>query len=215
MMDNVILNIRRGSWKFWCCWGLYKLMRLVSIKSQIISDQNPLTTGLFITRPEIIFKRIKEEQIELTLTINFQADREVVMESIDLIHKVFLLARSIGFNINNVIRLIDYKYIEVLVQRYKKRPNLSRINKFNYNMGYRLSMNNFRSNELDNIGLGWLNDSISNLSMFITKFRPGGYRYHNILEVLFFNVLQNIITLVCNRNIKYSMIINEAINKMV
>ncbi|KON71460.1 Phosphoribosyl-AMP cyclohydrolase [Candidatus Hodgkinia cicadicola] len=215
MMDNVIINIMRGSWRFWCCWGLYKLMRLVSIKSQIISDQNPLTTGLFISRPEIIFKRIKEEQIELTLTINFQADREVVMESVDLIHQVFLLARSIGFNINNVIRLIDYKYIEVMVQRYKKRPNLSRINKFNYNMNYRLSMNNFRSNELDNITLGQLNDSISNLSIFITKFRPGSYRYHNILEILFFNILQNIITLVCNRNIRYSVLINKAINRMV
>ncbi len=136
------------------------------------------------------------------------------MESVDLIHQVFLLARSIGLNINNIIRLIDYKHIETLTQRYKKRSNLSRINKFNYNMGYRLLMNNSQSNEFDNITLAQLNDSISNLSMFITKFRPSGYRYHNILEILFFNILQNIITLVYNRNIKYSVLINKAINRM-
>ncbi len=95
-------------------------MVLVCIKSQIISDQNQLTTDLLTTRPRYIFKRIKEEQTELTFTINFQADREAIIESVDLIHQVFLLARSIGLNINNVIRLIDYRLIEALTQRYEK-----------------------------------------------------------------------------------------------
>ncbi len=95
-------------------------MGLVCIKSQIISDQNQLTTDLLTTRPRYIFKRIKEEQTELTFTINFQADREAIIESVDLIHQVFLLARSIGLNINNVIRLIDYRLIEALTQRYEK-----------------------------------------------------------------------------------------------
>ncbi len=95
-------------------------MALVCIKSQIISNQNQLTTDLLTTRPRYIFKRIKEEQTELTFTINFQADREAVIESVDLIHQVLLLARSIGLNINNVIRLIDYRLIEALTQRYEK-----------------------------------------------------------------------------------------------
>ncbi|PIM95476.1 Phosphoribosyl-ATP pyrophosphatase [Candidatus Hodgkinia cicadicola] len=215
MIDNFAINIRRKSWKPWCYWGLYELMELVCIKSQIISNQNQSTTDLFTTRQKHIFKRIKEEQTELTFTINFQADREAIIESVDLIHQVFLLARSIGLNINNIIRLIDYRYIEALTQCYKKWPNLSRINKSNYTMGYRLSMNNFWSNKLDNITLDRLNDSISNLSMFITKFRPDGYRYYDILEILFFNILQNIITLIYNRDIKYSITINKAINKLV
>ncbi|PIM95306.1 Phosphoribosyl-ATP pyrophosphatase [Candidatus Hodgkinia cicadicola] len=215
IMDNFAINVRRKSWRSWCHWGLYELMVLVCIKSQIISDQNQLTTDLLTTRPRYIFKRIKEEQTELTFTINFQADREAIIESVDLIHQVFLLARSIGLNINNVIRLIDYRLIEALTQRYEKWPNLSRINKSKYTMGYRLSMNSFWSNNLDNITLGRLNYSISNLSMFITKFRPGDYRYCSILETLFFNILQNIIILIYNRDIKYSTTINEVINKLV
>ncbi len=75
-------------------------------------------------------------------------------------------------------------------------------------------MNNFRSNRLDNITLSRLNNSISNLFMVITNLRTGSYRYRNILNGLFYNVLYNIITLICNRSIKYSMVINEIIDKM-
>ncbi len=46
--------------------------------------------------------------MELTLAVNFQVNRKIIIESIDLILQVFLLARRIGLNINNVIRLIDY-----------------------------------------------------------------------------------------------------------
>ena len=142
-MDKVVINVRRRYWRPCNYLVLYRLMWLVCIKSQIISDQNPLTTDLLTTRPKFILRRIKEEQTELTLAIRFQADCEIVMESIDLIHQVLLLARSIGLNINNVIRLIDYRHIETLTQCYKKRPNLLRINRLNYNRGYRLPMNDF------------------------------------------------------------------------
>ncbi len=114
MMDKVVINVRGRYWRPWNYLVLYRLMWLVCIKSQIISNQNPLTTDLLTTRPKLILRRIKEEQTELTLAIRFQVDCEIVMESVDLIHQVLLLARSIGLNINNVIRFIDYKTIKVI-----------------------------------------------------------------------------------------------------
>ena len=50
--------------------------------------------------------------------------------------------------------------------------------------------------------------------MVITKLGTNGCRYHNVLNMLFLDVLQNIITLIYNRGIKYSEIINEVINRM-
>ncbi|PIM96045.1 hypothetical protein [Candidatus Hodgkinia cicadicola] len=214
MRYNVQINVRRRPWRSWSCFGLYRLIDLVSIKSQILSDRNSWITELLTTRPWFIFKRIKEEQMELTLAVNFQVNRKIVIESIDLILQVFLLARRIGLNINNVIRLIDYWNIVASTQRFNKWSNFSRPNKSNYNTNYRSSMNNFRSNRLDNITLSRLNNSISNLFMVITNLRTGSYRYRNILNGLFYNVLYNIITLICNRSIKYSMVINEIIDKM-
>ncbi len=214
MMDNVIINIRKRSWRSWCYWSLYRLTEIVCIKSQLILDQNSLITELLTTRPKFILKRIKEDWIELTFAVNFQVDYRVVMKSIDLTLQVFLLARSIGLNIDNIIRQITYNNIEALTQRYRKRPTMLRINRFNYNRDYRLSMNSFRNNELDNIILSRLNNSILNLSIFITKLGTNDYRYQKVIDMLFSNILQNIVTLIYNSNIKYSEIINDVINKI-
>ncbi len=214
MMDSVIINIRKRSWRSWCYWSLYRLTEIVCIKSQLILDQNSLITELLTTRPKFILKRIKEDRTELTFAVNFQVDYRVVMKSIDLTLQVFLLARSIGLNIDNVIKQITYNNIEELTQRYRKRPTMLRINRFNYNRDYRLSMNSFRNNELDNIILSRLNNSILNLSIFITKLGTNDYRYQKVIDMLFSNILQNIITLIYNSNIKYSEIINDVINKI-
>lgn len=63
---------------------------------------------LLVAGPRFILKQIKEKQMKLVLAVNFQANREVVMKSVDLVLQVFLLARSIGLNIDNVIRYVNY-----------------------------------------------------------------------------------------------------------
>ncbi|PIM95072.1 Phosphoribosyl-AMP cyclohydrolase [Candidatus Hodgkinia cicadicola] len=195
-------------------FGLYGLIDLVCFKAQTLSDRNSWITKLLAAKPRVIFKRIKEEQVELTLAVNFQVNHAVVMESIDLMLRVIILARSIGLNINNVVRLIDYWNIVASTQRFNKWSNFSRSTKSNYNRNYRLSMNKFRSNKLDNITLSRLNNSISNLFVIITKLGTNNYRYKNILIDIFYNILSNIITLICNRGVKYSMMISETIDKM-
>ncbi len=54
-------------------------------------------------------------------------------------------------------------------------------------------MNDFRSNMLDNIILNGLNNLISNLFVVVTKLGTHGYWYRNILNMLFHNILQNVI----------------------
>ncbi|PIM96162.1 Phosphoribosyl-ATP pyrophosphatase [Candidatus Hodgkinia cicadicola] len=213
MMDNMFGG-RRRYWRSYDYVGLYSLIDLVCFKAQTISDQNSWITRLIAARPKVIFKRIKEEQVELTLAVNFQVNHVVIIESIDLMLRVIILARSIGLNINKVARLINYWNIVALTQRFNKWSNVLRSNRSNYNINYRLSMNKFRSNKLDNITLSKLNNSISNLFIVVTKLGISSYRYNNILIDLFYNILYNIITLICNRNIKYSLMIDEIIDKI-
>lgn len=58
---------------------------------------------MVVVGSRFILKKIGEEQTELFLAINYETNREVVMESVDLIFHVVLLARSIGLNLNNII----------------------------------------------------------------------------------------------------------------
>lgn len=176
-------------------------------------DQTLWTTKLLTTRPRFILKRIKEEQMKLILAVNYNVNHRVVMKSVDLIFQVFLLARSIGLNINNIIRLINYWNIVAITQHYDKWSSLLRTNKLNFNMNYQFSINNTRSNKLDNIILNGLNNLISDLFNVIFKLGLDGYRYHNKLITLFYNILQNVIALICNRGIKCSVMFNEVINK--
>ncbi|PIM96277.1 Phosphoribosyl-AMP cyclohydrolase [Candidatus Hodgkinia cicadicola] len=212
-MENIRINIRKGSWRSCNCSGLYRLANLVCIKSQILLDQTLWTTKLLTTRPRFILKRIKEEQMKLILAVNYNVNRRVVMKSVDLIFQVFLLARSIGLNINNIIRLINYWNIVAITQHYDKWSSLLRTNKLKFNMNYQFSINNIRSNKLDNIILNGLNNLISDLFNVIFKLGLDGYRYHNKLITLFYNILQNVIALICNRGIKCSVMFNEVINK--
>lgn len=75
-------------------------------------------------------------------------------------------------------------------------------------------MNNFRSNKLDNIILNGLNNSISNLFIVVSKLGMCCYRYHNILNMLFHNILHNVIALICNRGVKCSVMMDDVINKI-
>lgn len=100
-----------------------------------ISDWNTWTTELLTTGPIFTLKQIRHEQMELTLAVNFQTNREVVMEFVALIFQVFLLARRIGLNINNVIRLIDYWNTVATTQRCDKWSNLLKVNGLDYAIG--------------------------------------------------------------------------------
>ncbi|PIM96035.1 Phosphoribosyl-AMP cyclohydrolase [Candidatus Hodgkinia cicadicola] len=208
-MDNVFA----GGMRSWNCWNLYELIDLVSIKSQIISDQNSWTTKMVVAGPKLILKKIGEEQTELFLALNYETNREVVMESVDLIFHVVLLARRIGLNLNNIMRLIGYVNTKTSTQHPIKRPNLLRVNKPNYGMNYPLLIHNIRRIKQCNVLFDRLNSSILNLFMVVVGLGTNGCRYHDVLNMLFFDVLRNIITLICNRNIKYSEVVNEVINR--
>ncbi|PIM96939.1 Phosphoribosyl-AMP cyclohydrolase [Candidatus Hodgkinia cicadicola] len=208
-MDNMFVGKRR-SWNY---WYLYDLMNLVAIKSQILSDQNSWISKMLVAGPKLILKKIGQEQTELFLAINYEANHEVVMESVDLIFHVVLLARSIGFNLNNVIRLINHFNTETPTQHPMKRPNLLRINRPNYGMHYPLLTPNIWKIKQYNVIFGRLNNSILNLFMVVVGLGTRGYWYYNGLSTLFFDVLQNIITLIRSRNIRYLELINEVINR--
>ncbi|WP_146657092.1 hypothetical protein [Candidatus Hodgkinia cicadicola] len=102
---------------------------------------------------------------------------------------------------------------ETSTQHPMKWSNLLRVNKSNYIMNYSLSINNIRRIKHCNVIFDRLNSSILNLFMVVVGFETNGYRYHNVLNVLFFDVLQNVITLICSRNIKYSEVVDEVINR--
>ncbi|PIM95662.1 Phosphoribosyl-AMP cyclohydrolase [Candidatus Hodgkinia cicadicola] len=199
--------------KSWNCWSLCGLIDLVSIKTQIISDQNSWTTKMVVVGSRFILKKIGEEQTELFLAINYETNREVVMESVDLIFHVVLLARSIGLNLNNIIWLIDCVNTEAPTQHSMEQPNLLIRNKSNYGIDYPLSTNKIQGNKPYNVIFGRLNSSILNLFMIIIGLGTNGCQYHDMLNTLFLDILQNIITLIYSRGIKYSEIINEVINR--
>ncbi|KON71484.1 Phosphoribosyl-AMP cyclohydrolase [Candidatus Hodgkinia cicadicola] len=207
-------NMFGGRKKSWNCWSLCSLINLVSIKTQIISDQNSWTTKMVVVGPRFILKKIGEEQTELLLAANYETNHEVVMESVDLIFHVVLLARSIGLNLNNIMWLIDCVNTEAPTQYPLEQPNLLRGNKSNYGIDYPLPTNNIQSNKPYNVVFSRLNSSILNLFMVIIGLGTNGCRYYDILNMLFLDVLQNIITLIYNRGIKYSEITNEVINRI-
>ncbi|PIM95136.1 Phosphoribosyl-AMP cyclohydrolase [Candidatus Hodgkinia cicadicola] len=208
-MDNMFGGRRR----YWNCWYLYDLMHLVAIKSQILSDRNSWTTKMLLAGPRLILKKIGEEQTELFLAVNYETNREVVMESIDLVFHVVLLARSIGLNLNNIIRLIDRFNTETPTQHPMNRPNLLRINRPNYGMYYPLLTHNIQRINQCNVIFGRLNSSILNLFMVVVGLGKRGWRYYNVLTMLFFEVLQNIITLMRYRNIGCLELFNEVNNR--
>ncbi len=168
---------------------------------------------MLLAGPRLILKKIGEEQTELFLAVNYETNREVVMESIDLVFHVVLLARSIGLNLNNIIRLIDRFNTETPTQHPMNRPNLLRINRPNYGMYYPLLTHNIQRINQCNVIFGRLNSSILNLFMVVVGLGKRGWRYYNVLTMLFFEVLQNIITLMRYRNIGCLELFNEVNNR--
>ncbi len=183
---------------------------MICCNSQILNSKSwsvkMLSSGL-----KYILKKIGEESTEFILSIIYEDDNSVIMESADFIYHVLLLVRSLGLNYIDLFNKIKFKtcWLDEIYSLEIMEP-LALINYiYIVNRCNSLLRKGIKVESSIYIMIENFNRSVFELISLSTRIERSKYVNIDTLYWVIYDVLFNLMVLLCKKNIPYKYVSNE------
>ncbi|MFP3037799.1 MAG: phosphoribosyl-ATP diphosphatase [Candidatus Hodgkinia cicadicola] len=187
-----------------------KLIYMICYNIQTLKSKSwsskMLSSGL-----KYILKKIGEESTEFILSIIYENDNSVIMESADFIYHVLLLVRSLGLNYFVLFNFIKFKtcwlneiYSLEMIEPLAVIKHNYIVNKRNNLLRKGIKIESSIYTMIENF-----NKSVSELIFLSTKLERSTYFNIESLYYITYDVLFNLMVLLCQRNLPYKYVSDE------